>query len=98
MKIINFKRFGIFVVGIALMVMLFINIIATNVDSKTEIRYIDFTISENDTLWSISKIIKTNNINYEKKDLREIIYELENINGLDNSSIYVNQIIQIPEI
>ncbi|MBE5821002.1 MAG: LysM peptidoglycan-binding domain-containing protein [Clostridiales bacterium] len=66
--------------------------------SKTEIKYEDFTIGSNDSLWNIATLVKENNINYNKKDVREIVYELKQINNLDNSDIYNNQVIKIPEI
>lgn len=66
--------------------------------SKTDIIYEDYTIGSNDSLWNIANLVKENNINYNNKDVREIVYELKQINGLNSSDIYNNQIIKIPEI
>ena len=98
MKIVNFKRFSMFVIGVILMIVLFISILDTKSLSRTEINYIEFTVSSNDTLWKIANIVKENNINYNNKDVREIIFEIKKINNLTNSSLYNNQVITIPEI
>ena len=66
--------------------------------SKTEIKYEEFTIGSNDSLWNIASLVKENNINYNNKDVREIVYELKQINNLNSSDIYNNQTIKIPEI
>jgi hypothetical protein len=66
--------------------------------SKTEIKYEEFTIGSNDSLWNIASLVKENNINYNNKDVREIVYELKQINNLTSSDIYNNQVIKIPEI
>ena len=98
MKIVNLKRFSMFVIGVILMIILFISILDTKSLSRTEINYIEFTVSSNDTLWKIANIVKENNINYNNKDVREIIFEIKQINNLKNSNLYNNQVITIPEI
>lgn len=98
MKIVNLKRFSMFVIGVILMIILFISILDTKSLSRTEINYIEFTVSSNDTLWRIANIVKENNINYNNKDVREIIFEIKQINNLKNSNLYNNQVITIPEI
>lgn len=98
MKIVNFKRFSMFVIGVILMIVLFISIFNTKSLSRTEIDYMEFTVSSNDTLWKIANIVKENNINYNNKDVREIIFEIKQINNLKDSNLYNNQIITIPEI
>ena len=98
MKIVNLKRFSMFVIGGILMIILFISILDTKSLSRTEINYIEFTVSSNDTLWRIANIVKENNINYNNKDVREIIFEIKQINNLKNSNLYNNQVITIPEI
>ena len=65
--------------------------------SNTEIKYTDYTVCNGDTLWSIAKIVKENNINYKNKDIREIIHEIKKINDMDISNIYVEDKLIIPE-
>ncbi|MDD4066656.1 MAG: LysM peptidoglycan-binding domain-containing protein [Clostridia bacterium] len=65
--------------------------------SNTEIKYIDYTVCHGDTLWSIAKIVKENNINYKNKDIREIIYEIKELNNMEISNIYIGNKLTIPE-
>mgnify|MGYP003437016973 CR=1 FL=1 len=58
MKIVNLKRFSMFVIGVILMIILFIAILDTKSLSRTEINYMEFTVSSNDTLWKIANIVK----------------------------------------
>lgn len=66
--------------------------------SKTEIKFEEYIIGSNDNLWNIATLVKEKNINYNKKDIREIVYEIKKINKLNKSDIYDNQTIIIPEI
>lgn len=66
--------------------------------SSTEIDYIEYTVSNNDALWTIAKCIQENNINYNRTDIREIIYEIKKINSMNTSEIFINDKIIIPEI
>ena len=66
--------------------------------SSTEINYVEYTVSSNDTLWSIATLIKENNVNYSRTDIREIIYEIKQINNKDKSNIIENEKLIIPEI
>lgn len=65
--------------------------------SNTEIKYIDYTVCDGDTLWSIAKIVKENNINYTNKDIREIIYKIKKLNNMKISNIYIGNKLTIPE-
>ena len=66
--------------------------------SSTQINYVEYTVSSNDTLWSIATLIKENNVNYSRTDIREIIYEIKQINNKDKSNIIENEKLIIPEI
>ena len=98
MKLVNFKRFLTFVIGGIVMVFIFISLFNTKSFSRAEIDYIDFTVCSNDTLGEIATNVKNNNINYENKDIREIIYEIKKINNKNSASIYENETLLIPEI
>lgn len=50
----------------------------------------DYTVTAGETLWSIAK----DNID-NTKDIREYIYEIRQLNELDDCIIYPNQIIKI---
>ena len=54
--------------------------------STAEIEKKDIYISSGDTLWSIASYESENNIYYKGKDIRDIIYEIKELNNLDNNA------------
>lgn len=56
-----------------------------------EITYREYTVQAGDTLWEIASGID------DPRDIREVIFDLKQINGLDQSMLYVGQVIRIPE-
>lgn len=84
MKIINKKRFISFIiVSLIILVSLFSVCLA-----KTEIVTEDYIVSTGDTLWSIA-------CENAETDIREYIYELREINNLNDCTIYPGQTIKI---
>ncbi len=61
---------------------------------KKEIKTNEYVVSENQTLWSISKKICKNNSNL---NIENVIYDIKSINNLNTSEIYVGQVINIPD-
>lgn len=55
-------------------------------------RYIDVTVSNGDSLWSL---IKEYNPEYNG-DMNKAIYEVSNLNQLENACLYKGQVIQMP--
>lgn len=80
------------VIGISL---IFFN---NNSYSKVEVKYKTELISLGDTLWSIAKRESQNNKYYQDKDIREIVYDLKQLNNLQASDLVVGQEIKIPKI
>lgn len=66
--------------------------------SKVEVSYKTELISSGDTLWSIARRESKNNKYYQDKDIREIIYDLKQVNNLQVSDLSVGQKIKIPKI
>lgn len=66
--------------------------------SKVEVSYKTELISSGDTLWSIAQRESQNNKYYQDKDIREIVYDLKQVNNLQASDLSVGQEIQIPKI
>ena len=56
--------------------------------SKEKTEYIDYTVCEGDTLWSIAKE-QTN------RDVRDYIYTIKNINNMETSELYKGQTIKL---
>ena len=80
---------AIIIAGIVIVVMLILGAVRNS--GKSEFKtYESYIIKSGDTLWSISKKYKPENVGY-----REYIYELRKSNGID-SNIYPGQIIKIP--
>jgi len=66
--------------------------------SKTEITYKEDYIISGDTLWSIAQNEVNNNEYYKNKDIREVMYEIKQLNNIGNENLEVGQKIRIPNI
>ena len=81
-----------FIRSISILVILLLALFNTSnakIDNR-EAETIEYTITSGETLWSIAKKYTPNN-----KDIRQTIYEIEELNNLDNATIYAGQTIQI---
>ena len=98
MRIVNMKKF-IRSVSITIGLVVFIILILTNISfSHTEVNYKEITVSSGDTLWSIAKYEKDNNVYFENKDIRDIIDKIKHINKLNSSNLSVGDKLNIPTI
>ena len=61
-------------------------------DAENSQEYIAVTVKSGDSLWQIVK----DNCNDNDKDIRELIYEVKNINNLKSAVIYPGDIIYLP--
>ena len=96
MKIVNFKKI-IRSISIILLIIFALSIIcAKSTLSHKEVEYTKLYVSNGDTLWSIATDLKKSNDYYKNKDIREIIYNIKEVNNLESSSLYVNQELMIP--
>lgn len=96
-KIVNkskFIRSIIIVLGVVILGLLLLG----NTYSKTEITYKEDYIISGDTLWSIAKNQVNNNEYYKNKDIREVMYEIKQLNNIGNETLEVGQKIRIPSI
>ena len=95
MKIVNKKKFirtiailiGIGIIGL---------IIMSKSYSNASIMYKEYYIYGGDTLWSIAEEQIANNEYFKNKDIRYIIFELQNINNLKTSNLFEGNIIKVP--
>ena len=88
MKIVNLPRFIISMIIIVCILSFITSMLTTRVFSAASIQYDSIVVSEGDTLWSIAKNIGGN--------VNKNIYEIKEINNLENSIIYVGQELKIP--
>ena len=96
-KIVNKKKF---IRSLALLIglILFMLLGMNRTYSKTEIAYREDYIIKGDTLWSIAEKEATTNEYYKNKDIRDVMYEIKQINHLENGSLEIGQKILIPNI
>lgn len=68
-------------------------IVTSNVSAKREFITSEITIDKADTLWAIAGNISDEN---NELNIQQVIYDIQEINGLKNSDIYVGQVLQVP--
>lgn len=96
-KIVNKKKFirsFILLMGIIIVAILGIN----NTYSKTEVSYKEDYIIKGDTLWSIAENEVNTNSYYKNKDIREVMYEIKQLNNIKNENLEIGQKIIIPNL
>lgn len=85
--------------SITIGLIIFLIMLLSNISfSHTEINYKEIAVSSGDTLWSIAKYEKNNNIYFEDKDLRDIIAEIKYLNNLKTSNLSIGDKLSIPTI
>ena len=85
----KFKRF-MFISILITSIIIFISISSIKAYSK-DIPLFDYiSVQQGDTLWSIASDYAGS------KDIREVIYEISELNNIHNSPIYIGDTIKIP--
>lgn len=98
MRIVNKRKF-IRSISITISLIIFIILILANISfSHTEISYKEVFVSSGDTLWSIAKYEKNNNVYFEDKDVRDIVDEIKYLNNLSVSNLKIGDKLSIPTI
>lgn len=96
-KIVNKKKFIrslVILVGIILLMLLGIN----RTYSKTKIAYREDYIIKGDTLWSIAEKEAMTNEYHKNTDIRDVMYQIKEINHLSDGNLEIGQKILIPNI
>lgn len=93
-KIVNKKRFYLFITSVfaVISIILFTLLFNNKAHSSAyRVKYREIQVAEGDTLWNIA-------LNYlpEKTDIRKMIYDIKEFNGMKDSYIYPGDIIKIP--
>lgn len=99
MKIVNKKKFVrsmMMLVGLVILIVL--GLITTTTYSKTEIGYKEDYVLKGDTLWSIAEQEVNQNEYYKNKDIREVMYEIRQLNHITNDNLEIGQKIIIPNL
>ena len=86
LRIVNKARF----ITSMTVIIMFLVLIFSFTSAKENVVYEDYTVTSGETLWSIALENKK-----DGQDVREYIYELQNLNDFDDCMIYPNQTIKI---
>lgn len=98
MKIVNKKKFiRSITVTLGLIILVTLMLINTSF-SHTETNYKKVAVISGDSLWSIAKYEKENNIYFENKDIRYIVDEIKYVNNLNTSNLNIGDELTIPTI
>lgn len=92
MRVVNKKRFSIFVAVVVLMTIALLFAVANATDEPDIVGYEEFYVSYGDTLWDIAK---TSN-GYDYVITSEIVYEIRTASGLDTADVYVGDVVLVP--
>lgn len=91
MKVVNKKKF---IKSILVLLFLIIILVFSFSNSFTKKEFIttecDYVVSKGERLWDIAEQYKR-----PDQDIREYIYEIKKINGLDEATIYEGQTIKV---
>lgn len=90
-KVVNKKKFIKSILVILFILITFILIISNNFKSKEVISTeCDYVVSKGERLWDIAEQYKR-----PDQDIREYIYEIKKLNGLNEATIYEGQTIKV---
>lgn len=92
MRVVNKKRFSIFVSVVVLVTIALLFVVANATDKPNVVGYNTYVVSNGDTLWDIAK---TSN-GYDYVDTREIVYTIRTASGLDTADIHCGDVVQVP--
>lgn len=92
-RVVSKFRFTLFMIIMVLMIGITLgNILGYNdVDGDSKTEYVTVVVSNGDTLWSIAERYSDGSM-----DIRQLIYEISKINGIESGQIYAGQEISVP--
>lgn len=94
-RITDFNKFTRSIILLLFIIVLLI-VLSNNAFSHEETKYKTIYVSSGDTIWSIAKDeIKENNF-FKNKSTREVVYQIQSINNLSSSNLYIGQKLMIP--
>ena len=95
-KIVNVRKFVVSTTILFLLILLGGSALVNATYSCNKIDYKTVYVTQGDTLWKIASEEKENNSYYKDKDIRDIIYDIKEINGLKVSNLQIGQELKIP--
>lgn len=95
-RIVNVKRFIISTTISILLIFLVGSVVVKATYYCNKIDYKTVYVTRGDTLWKIASEEQTKNSYYKNKDVRDIIYDIKEINNLNVSDLKIGQELKIP--
>jgi len=95
-RIVNVKKFIISTTILSLLIFLVVCILVKATYSCSKLDYKTLYVTRGDTLWKIASEEKNKNSYYKNKDVRDIIYDIKEINNLNVSDLKIGQELKIP--
>lgn len=87
----KFKRFILLTVTIiSIFTYMFITILSNDIVESKSIKKNSIIVKKGDTIWSIAQKIDSN------RDIRDIVYDIKNINDLSSTDIFPGNKIYLP--
>lgn len=76
-------------------IIIFFNIFVCPIIGKQDLATKTITVASNDTLWNIASNVITSSKD-KSLNINKVIYEIKNINNLEDSNIYIGQSLEVP--
>lgn len=95
-RIVNVKKFIVSTTILFLLILLGGSALINVTYSCNKVDYKTVYITQGDTLWKIASKEQEKNPYYKDRDIRDVIYDIKEINGLKVSSLTVGQELKIP--
>ena len=94
-KIVNVKKFVVSTTILFLLILLGGSALVNVTYSCNKIDYKTVYVTQGDTLWKIASEEQLKNSYYKDKDVRDIIYDIKEINNLNISDLKIGQELKI---
>lgn len=95
-RIVNVKKFIVSTTILFLLILLGGSALINVTYSCNKVDYKTVYVTQGDTLWKIASKEQEKNPYYKDRDIRDVIYDIKEINGLKVSSLTVGQELKIP--
>ena len=98
LRIKNKRKFITSLSILLTIIFILLSLISNKTYSKNAVRFKTEYVCEGETLWSIAETQYENNEYFEGKDIRLIIYEIQELNHLETKNLQIGDELLIPII
>ena len=96
LKIKNRKKFITSTSILLTILFILLSLLYNKTYSNTYTQYQEKIICKGDTLWTIAENEKNNNKYFDGKDIRYIVYEIQNLNNLKDNYLQIGDTVLVP--